>query len=173
MKHTRRTQPGSARNAPEWNGVQISGPRLRWHQMLIKSQMFFQIRHRRNPPRAIRDRPRICTSMHCMGLQSGRLEATKKSRDALRPTQTHPCLGFDCAAHTASKMNFFSPHPPKTSGNSLSSSRKNQLQGDSQAGYEQPNDVKVGVNVNGSKTTSFSTKCGIFLPLTVLRLNVQ
>lgn len=153
--------------------MQISGPRLRWHQMLIKSQMFFQIRRRRNPPRAIRDRPRICTSMHCMGLQSGRLEATKKSRDALRPTQTHPCLGFECAAHTASKMNFFSPHPPKTSGNSLSSSRKNQSQRDSQAGCEQPNNVKVGANVNGSKTTSFSTKCEIFLPLTALRLNVH
>ena len=123
MKHTRRTYSGSARNAPEWNGVQISGPWLRWHQMLIKSQMFFQIRRARNPPREIRDRPRICTSMHCMGLQSSRLEPTKKSRDALRPTQTHPWLGFDCAAYTAFKMNFSSLHPPKTSGNSLSLSR--------------------------------------------------
>ncbi|WP_217653401.1 hypothetical protein, partial [Planktotalea frisia] len=48
--------------------------------------------------------------------------------------------------------------PPKTSGNSLSSSRWDQPQGERQGGYDQPNEINVITSINGPKTTSFSTQ---------------
>ena len=85
--------------------------------------------------------------------------AERKSRCS-SPTSNASLVwpGSDYAVHTASKMNLPSQQPPKTSGNSLSSSRCCQPPNKRQAGYGQPNEINVVTSINGPKLTRFSTQ---------------
>ena len=122
--------------------------------------MLSQIRDARDPSGEIRDRPRICTSMHCIRLQSNRLEPTKESRDALRPPQTHPWFGQAPITWPIRRPRRVHPrrNRPKPS-----ETRKTQAVGarhrlTSWSTYRRPSKINAITHFERLKPTSFSTQ---------------
>ena len=72
---------------------QVSGAKVRLHGLRVEGQVLPELGGPRDPPREIRDRPRLRPPVHLLRVQSEGSGAPKESGDALRPPQTHPRPG--------------------------------------------------------------------------------
>ena len=133
------------------------------HGKCLEGQMLPELRSPRDPPREIRTRPRVRTPMHSIKLQSQGTGAAQESRNALRPSQTHPGLGAPPITwsmrrsrriHTRSH----SPKPPETGQTEANAARRSLNR---QLHRRHPNKIKVIAQTGAPKSKTFSTESAL------------